>query len=57
MRNAYKGLRRGPGGKRPLGRPKSRWEDNIKCNLGKMVGWCGLDSCGSGSAPMTGWCE
>ena len=22
-----------PEGKRPLGRPKSRWEDNIKMNL------------------------
>ena len=25
-------------GKRPLGRPKSRWEDNIKMDL-QEVGW------------------
>jgi len=27
-----------PEGKRPLGRPKHRWEDNIKMNL-QEVGW------------------
>jgi hypothetical protein len=27
-----------PEGKRPLGRPKHRWEDNIKMDLLK-VGW------------------
>jgi hypothetical protein len=26
-----------PEGKRPLGRSRSRWEDNVKLNLGK---WC-----------------
>ena len=25
-----------PGGKRPLGRPRRRWEDNIKMNLQKV---------------------
>jgi hypothetical protein len=29
MRNAYKILVRKPGGKRPLRRPRCRWEDNI----------------------------
>ena len=29
-------------GKRPLGRPKYRWEDNIKINL-QEVGWGGMD--------------
>ena len=29
-------------GKRPLGRPKYRWEDNVKNNLQK-VGWGGKD--------------
>jgi hypothetical protein len=24
-----------PGGKRPLGRPKCRWEDNVKMDLNK----------------------
>ena len=32
-RNAYRVLVGKPGGKRPLGRPRRRWEDNIKLNL------------------------
>ena len=31
-----------PEGKRPLGRPRRRWEDNIKIHL-KEVGCRGLD--------------
>jgi len=31
-----------PEGKRPLGRPRRRWEDNIKMDL-KEVGCGGLD--------------
>jgi hypothetical protein len=31
--NAYRILVRNPEGKRPLGRPRRRWEDNIKMNL------------------------
>jgi hypothetical protein len=31
-------LVRKPEGKRPLGRPRLRWEDNIKMNL-QEVGW------------------
>jgi hypothetical protein len=31
-----------PEGKRPLGRPRRRWVDNIKRNLGE-VGWSGVD--------------
>ena len=27
-----------PEGKRPLGRPRRRWEDNIKINLQEVVG-------------------
>jgi len=27
-----------PGGKRPLGRPRHRWEDNIKMNLREVGG-------------------
>jgi hypothetical protein len=30
-----------PEGKRPLGRPKRRWEDNIKIDIQEMVGGCG----------------
>ena len=30
-----------PEGKRPLGRPGRRWEDNIKMDLREMGGGCG----------------
>jgi hypothetical protein len=35
MRNAYKILGRKPEGKRPVRRPRHRWEDNIRMDLGK----------------------
>jgi hypothetical protein len=31
-----------PQGKRPLGRLRERWEDNIKINL-REIGWGGMD--------------
>jgi hypothetical protein len=31
-----------PEGKRPLGRPRRRWIDNIKKDL-LEIGWCGVD--------------
>jgi hypothetical protein len=31
--DAYRGLVRKPEGKRTLGRPRNRWEDNIKTDL------------------------
>jgi hypothetical protein len=31
-----------PDGKRPLGRPRRRWVDNIKMDL-KEIGWDGMD--------------
>jgi hypothetical protein len=34
-----------PGGKRPLGRPRRRWVDNIRMDLGELGGdvdWIGL---------------
>jgi hypothetical protein len=34
--NSYSDLARKPQGKRPLGRPRSRLEDNIKMDLGEM---------------------
>jgi hypothetical protein len=46
-RNAYRILVGKPEGKRPLGRPRRRWVDNIKMDLGEM-GWYGLDRSGSG---------
>ena len=30
-----------PEGKRPMGRPRRRWEDNIKMDLQEMGGGCG----------------
>jgi hypothetical protein len=38
-----------PDGKRPLGRPRRRWDDNIKMDLQEFGGgsW-GLDGVGSG---------
>jgi hypothetical protein len=35
-RGVYRVLVGRPEGKRPLGRPRRRWEDNIKLNLGKI---------------------
>jgi hypothetical protein len=45
-RNAYRILVGKPEGKRPLGRPRRRWEDNIKMDVREM-GWCAIDWDGS----------
>jgi len=37
-----------PEGKRPLGRPRRRWEDNIKINLREVGGGWRLDGVDSG---------
>jgi hypothetical protein len=41
-RNSYRILVRKPEGKRPLGRPRRRWVDNIKMDL-RERGWDGTD--------------
>jgi hypothetical protein len=41
-RCAYRALVGKPEGRRPLGRPRRRWEDNIKIDL-REVGWGGMD--------------
>jgi hypothetical protein len=41
-RNAYRILVRRTEGRRPLGRPRRRWEDNIKMDLEDEMGH-GLD--------------
>jgi hypothetical protein len=41
-RGSYRILVRGLEGSRPLGRPRRRWEDNIKTDL-QVVGWEGVD--------------
>jgi hypothetical protein len=41
-RNAYTILVGKPEGKRPLGRTRRKWEDNIRMDL-REIGWYGLD--------------
>jgi hypothetical protein len=41
-RNAYRILVGNPEGKRPLGRPRRRWVNNIKKDL-RQTGWNGMD--------------
>jgi hypothetical protein len=41
-RNAYRILVGKPEGKRPLGRPRRRWVDNIKLDLTEIE-WDGMD--------------
>jgi hypothetical protein len=41
-RNAYRILVGKLEGKRPLGRPRCRWADNIKMDL-REIGWDGVD--------------
>jgi hypothetical protein len=41
-RNAYRLLVGKPEGKRPLGRPRCRWVDNIRVDIGE-VGWGDVD--------------
>jgi hypothetical protein len=36
MKGAYRVLVGKPEGRRPLGRPRRRWEDNIKMDLAKF---------------------
>ena len=40
-RGVHRALVRKPEGKRPLGRPRHRWEDNIKTDLQEVGGGCG----------------
>ena len=39
-REVYRVLVEKPEGKRPMGRPRRRWEDNIKMNLQEVGGGC-----------------
>jgi hypothetical protein len=41
-RGIYRILMGTPEGKRPLGRPRCRWRDNIKMDL-RQIGWDGVD--------------
>jgi hypothetical protein len=46
-----------PEGKKPLGRPRRRWDDNIKLDLKNRMGRCGMDSFASGYEEVVGSCE
>jgi hypothetical protein len=41
-RSTYRILVGKPEGKRTLGRPRRRWEDNIRTDL-REIGWGGMD--------------
>jgi hypothetical protein len=41
-KKVYRVLLGEPEGKRPLGRPRSMWVDNIKMDL-REIGWVGMD--------------
>jgi hypothetical protein len=41
-KNAYRIFVGKPEGNRPLGRPRCRWEDDIRMNL-REIGWGGMD--------------
>jgi hypothetical protein len=51
--NAYRVFVWQPEGKRPLGRPTHRWENNIKIDL-REIGWGGMDWSGSGQGLVEG---
>ena len=44
-------------GKRPLGRPRRRWEDNIKMELEEVAWGHGLDRPDSEEGQVVGLCE
>jgi hypothetical protein len=48
MRNAYKILVGTPEGKRPLGKSRHKWEDDIRLDLRKIWWELWTDSSGSG---------
>ena len=41
LRGVHRVLARKPEGKRRMGRPRHRWEDNIKMDLQEVGGGCG----------------
>jgi hypothetical protein len=56
-RNVYRVLVGRHKGKRPLERPRRRWEDGIKMDLTKIDWGCGVDSTGPEYRPVAGCCE
>ena len=56
-RRAYRVLVGKPKGRRPRGRPRRRWEDNIKMDLLRLDGGHRLDRSGSGWGQVAGSLE
>jgi hypothetical protein len=44
-------------GKRQLGRPKHKWEDDIEMDMKQRYGKCALRCSGSGQGKLAGFCE
>jgi hypothetical protein len=53
-RNAYRILMRKSEGKRPLGRPRRRWVDNIKMDL-REIGWDDMEDQDVGGWTILKW--
>jgi len=56
-RGVYRVFVRKPDDKRPLGRPRHRWKDNIKTSSGSGMRGYELGQVGSGKGQVTGTCE
>jgi len=56
-RGVYRGLVEKPESKRPLGRPRRRWEDTITMGLQEVGMRHGMDQAGSGQGQVAGACE
>jgi hypothetical protein len=56
-RSAYGILVRKPEERKPLGKRRLRWEDNIKMDLRDVRRGNGLDRSGSGEGQTAGSCE
>jgi hypothetical protein len=57
-RDVYRVLVGRSEGKRPLGKPRHRWQDDIKMDLQEVgLKGYGLDQAGSGYGQLVGTCE
>jgi hypothetical protein len=55
-RKVYNILVEKPERKRPLGRPRRRWEDGIRMDLREIGFGCGVGAIGSEQGPVAGCC-
>jgi hypothetical protein len=56
-RGLYRILMGKPEGRRPVGRPRSGWEDAIRWIFGKLGVGYGLNRAGSGYGQVAGTCD